>query len=363
MRCRPVKVDGENHIATIVCSSGTTGLSKGVCLSHAVLAHSISNLSIMHSDDVILCYSPLFWLSGLLTLLSGTIRGAMRIITTENFSPELQFRMVEDYKVTFILSPPYHVGLSLKSDRLKSADLSSVVFQLVGGSKVPTEMPEQWSKYLKNGNSVSAAYGFSEAGGIITLDYPRSGKKGSIGNLCPGLIVKIIDDKGKRCGSNVDGEICTKSQIKFLGYFGNEKATRDLYDTEGFLMTGDIGHFDDDGNLYIVDRKKDLLKYRNHQLTPGEIEDFLILRPEIDSVCVVGIPDGNGSDLPAAVVIRSKNMNISEEEISKSIADHFADYYKLRGGVYFVESFPMSSVGKLLRRKVLEFAIELFNKK
>lgn len=358
-----MKVDGENHVAAIVCSSGTTGLSKGVCLSHAVLAHSVGSSNTIHSDDVLLCYSPLFWISGLLTLLSGTIKGAKRIITTESFSPELQFRMVKDYKVTYILSPPYHVGLSLKNDRLDSADLSSVVCQIVGGSKVPVEMPEQWSKYLKDGNNVSAAYGFSETSGIVTLDYPRSGKKGSNGALCPGFIVKIIDENGKRCGTNVNGEICTKSPIKFLGYFGNEKATRDLFDSEGFLMSGDIGHFDDDGYLYIVDRKKDVLKYRGHQLTPGEIEDFLLQRPEIASVCVVGIPDGNGSDLPAAVVIRSKNMNINEADISKSVADHFADYYKLRGGVYFVESFPMSSADKLLRRKVLEFAIELFNRK
>lgn len=107
-------------------------------------------------------------------------------------------------------------------------------------------------------------------------------------------------------------------------------------------MTGDIGHFDDDGYLYFINRKKDMLKYQGHQLNPGEIEDYLIQRPEIDSVCVVGIPDGIGSDLLAAVVIRNATKDITEEEISKSVADYFSDEYKLHGGVYFVDSFPIS---------------------
>lgn len=343
----------------ILCSSGTTGLQKGVCLSHAALAYFVQHFNNMiHSDDVMLCFSQLFWISGVLTILVGTLNGAKRIITTEIFSPELQIRMIENYKITIISGSIYNSVLTLKSDKLKTADLSSLKYYFVGGNRVPADMPEEFSKYLKKKSGLSVAYGMSEIG-TITF----SGKRETVGKLTSGRNVKIINDNGKRCGPNVDGEICVKSSVKFLGYFGNEKATRDLFDLEGFLMTGDIGHFDDDGYMYIVGRKKDILKNRGHPFSSGEIEDYLIQRPEIDSVCVVGIPDGMGSDLPAAFVIRSKNMNIGEEEIIKSVADRFADYYKLRGGVYFVDSFLISSTGKLLRRKVMELAVELFEQK
>lgn len=357
-----MKVDVENHVAMIVCSSGTTWLQKGVCLSHAALASFLESGNTINSDDVILCFSPLFWISGVILLYTGTLKGAKRIITTESFSPELRIRMIENYKVTVILSPTYHVVVTLKCPQLKNADLSSIKWYFVGGSKVPADMPEEFSKYLKKNRALLVIYGMSEVGTLV-MDCSTSGKKETVGKLTSGKVVKIINAIGERCGPNVDGEICVKSLVKFLGYFGNQEATRDLFDSEGFLMTGDIGHFDDDEYLYIVGRKKDMLKYQNRQLTPGEIEDYLIQRPEIDSVCVVGIPDGMGSDLPAAVVIRSTNGGITEEEISKSVADYFADHYKLRGGVYFVDSFPFNTNGKLLRRKVTELAIGLFEQK
>lgn len=358
--CRPVKVDGENDIAFIVCSSGTTGPPKAVCVSHASLAFNIGDSFVNH-QQIMLCFSPLHWITGILILLYGTVKGAKRIITTENFSPELLFHLIEDYKVTFLLNAPFHIALALKSDQLKTANLSSVTYQIVVGSKMVIEWAEQWSKYLKDGTHILSSYAFSELGNGISVGWVQeNGKCGNVGQLANGITVKIIDDNGKRCGPNVDGEICVKHLIKSIGYFGNEKATRDLIDAEGFLYSGDIGHFDDDGYLYLIDRKKDLLKYQNYQLIPSEIEDFLLQRPEIDSVCVVGIPDGIDSELPAAIVIRNKNSYITADDISKLIAEHFADYYKLRGGIYFVETFPTSSSGKLLKRNLQLSAIEWF---
>lgn len=196
--------------------------------------------------------------------------------------------------------------------------------------------------------------------------------------------MKIVDDDGNRCGVNVDGEICLKTTYKFIGYYNNREATEELFDKEGFLKTGDIGHFDEDGDLFIVDRKKDLLKYCNFQISPSEIDSYLIESPAIKSACVVGIPDPLVTDLPAAVVVRADGSNITEEEICNMVAgnanpstklmiahkssflfysvlDHFADYCKLRGGVYFVDSLPLTPSGKMLRRKAKEMAIEQYN--
>lgn len=357
-------MNGEKHVAMILCSSGTSGLSKGVCLTHEALAHAIGNYNLANCDDVMLCFSPLYWITGVLTLFAGTLKNAKRIITIASFSPELQFRLINEYKITFLISPPFHLVESLKCDGLKTIDLTSVSCQMITGSKVPVDLPEQWNKYLKrDSNNCCIAYGTSELGGPVTIGFNGCGKEGSVGRIVPGFSLKIIDENGERCGPNEDGEICIKSVVKFFGYFDNEKATKESFDSEDFMLTGDVGHFDDDGFLYFSERRKDILRYRGYMIAPSEIEDFLIQNSEIESVCVVGIPDGIGSDIPSAVVVRREHSNITEDEMSELVGGHFADYYRLRGGVYFVNSFPLSSSGKLLRRNVRDIAIELFNQK
>lgn len=132
--------------------------------------------------------------------------------------------------------------------------------------------------------------------------------------------MKIVDDDGNRLGPNEDGEIAYTTNYKFLGYYGNEEATAELYDDEGFICSGDIGHFDEDGDLFIIDRKKDLMKYCNMQISPSAIEAYLIESPGIKACCVVGIPDEMATDLPAAVVIRADGSNISGQEIYDMVA-------------------------------------------
>lgn len=267
-----------------------------------------------------MCFSSLYWLSGLVVLLKGTLCGATRIITTETYSPELQLRIVEQYKVTFALNAPHQLVLMMKCDQFAKTDLSSLKFQMVGGSKLPFHVQKEMNFNLPNGN-VHNGYGMSEIAGIASCDYPGpSGKDSSVGRLITGIQMKIIDDDGNRCGVNVDGEICLKVNYRFLGYYGNPKATNELFDDEGFIMTGDIGHFDEDGYLFIVDRKKDLLKYCNFQISPSEIDSYLIVSPGIKSACVVGIPDDAVTDLPAAVIVRANGSNISEKEIFDMVA-------------------------------------------
>lgn len=350
----------------ILRSSGTTGLPKGIRISHAVLANTIANTETLNCDDIMLCFTTVEGIHGVITLFSGTITGAKRIITTSIFTPETQFRMVKEHKITHILSQPDQVSLSLQSEQLKTANLSSVLCQRVGGSSVPFGQRERWNKYLKNGKNFYASYGLNDLGGPISIDYPESGKEGTAGQLLHGNVIKIIDGNGERCEPNVNGEICVKTPYKFLGYMGNEQAvTRALYDSEGFVVTGDIGRFDGDGYLYVVGRKVDILVYQGNQIFPSEIENCLMKHTNIDSVCVVGVPDGNGSDLPAAVVIRSKDRHIiiEEDEVMGFVAQHFGDLLKLSGGIYFVEAFPMSAAYKLIRRQVRDFAIESFKQK
>lgn len=254
-----------------------------------------------------------------MTLLLGILNGATRIITTQRFTPELQLHLIEKHRITYTLNATHQIALITKCERFRTADLSSWRILAVGGSKVPFHLKTQLIPRILNG-SVAVAFGMSEIAGCLTFDYPTVREKDTVGRLIAGSCIKIVDDDGERCGVNVDGEICVKMTYKFLGYYGNQKGTDELFDEEGFIKMGDIGHFDADGNLYVVDRKKELLKYCNFQISPSEIDAFLICSPGIKSVCVVGIPDAVVTDLPAAVVVRADGSKITEKDVFDLVA-------------------------------------------
>lgn len=260
----------------------------------------------------------MYWLTGFLILLVGTITGATRVVTKQTFSPELLSHLIEEYKITFLLNAPHQVTLTLKHETFKKTNFSSVKYWMVGGSKAPSSTVIEVNKYLTNGG-IYNIYGMSEVAGAISTELLESRKTDSVGQLMYSMTAKIVDEFGERCGTGIDGEVCLKSNYKFLGYYGNEKATKELFDDEGFMMTGDIGHFDEGGFLCLVDRKKDLLKYQNFQISPSEIESFLLNLPQVKSACVIGIPDNVAGDLPAAAIVRNSD-SISKKEIFDAVA-------------------------------------------
>lgn len=207
--------------------------------------------------------------------------------------------------------------LTAKSKQVNKTDLSHLRHFLSGGSKAPLDVCKKMNEHLPNGE-VNIGYGLSETGGIASIDWPFSGLN-TIGKLFCGTQVKIVDENGNRLGISEDGEICLKQMYKFLGYYNNEEATRELFDYEGFLRTGDIGHFDENGYLYIVDRKKEFLRYCGFQIAPAELESYLIKFSGIKSVCVVGVYEQNSGDLPAAVIVKSEGEDTTKEEIDKIV--------------------------------------------
>ncbi|XP_037037635.1 4-coumarate--CoA ligase-like 7 [Bradysia coprophila] len=353
----PVEVDGVNDIAVYLSTSGTTGLSKGVSITHAALLGQLSQDDVLYPTDIVLNFSQIFWIAGIRELLVATMNGATRIITTQSFTPELQLRLIEQYRVTYLLNLPIQLTNLLKSDRLATADLSSVRIILAGGNKVPLQLKQEMNSKLPNGY-VHVAYGLTELCGYISLDFPKSSDNDTIGQLVAGAKSKIVDDDGNRCGVNVDGEICIKATNKFAGYYDNETATAEFFDEEGFVRSGDIGHFDEDGNLYIVDRKKNIFFYCGFTIEPSVVESYLSASPDIKLVCVVGV-DKIVYSLAAALIVRDENSNITEKEIIEMVAAHFPDQYHLRGGVYFVDSIPTTRNGKISHRKARQMAARL----
>lgn len=169
---------------------------------------------------------------------------------------------------------------------------------------MPMELGDE-AELLFRSAEVNVIYGMSEAGGSVTVDFPRS-RNDSAGKLVSGLSVKILDSSGNRCEADVDGEVCFKSTFLFTQYYRNEAATFECFDSEGFFHTGDIGHFDALGHFYFVDRKKELIKYLNYQISPSEIENFLVGLEGVKMACVVGVPESL-TELPAVLIVRSSD--------------------------------------------------------
>ncbi|XP_059617882.1 uncharacterized protein LOC132262588 [Phlebotomus argentipes] len=351
-------VDAET-CALILCSSGTTGMSKGVSLTHQHLLYLFSYqvLFDFHDDARMLCFSSLYWLSGIAHLLLTTFLGITRIITPATFSVDLFLNIIEKYQATHVLSTPVQLAGVLESPRLTRTTLASVREYIVGGSVVPKDKWERIQTFVPNG-FVLIVYGMSEVG-FATRQVYRTNKY-CVGKLAPDLQLRIVDENGQNCLPGETGEICFKPRFRFLGYYGNAAATRDMIDDAGWVHTGDIGRMDEDGDLHIVDRQKEILKYCNHHVSPSEVEQVIFGHAEVAYACVVGIPDPVCSDLPAAVVVRKEGAVVTEEDIARLVASRLSDPKHLRGGVYFVDSLPLTPSGKVIKGRVKQMALELF---
>lgn len=289
-------------------------------LSHAALINSMTELNPFDSSDVLFSFSLLYWLSAWIILLGGTFRGATRIITKKSFSPETIFRLIETYKITYLKNTPYQVSLMLKSDLIAKTDLSSIKYHVLSGAKLRIKEKIELNSYLANGRVVNT-YGLTENAGSLAYHFSDKPLKDTVGQIIRGVCIKIVDESGNRCDVNVDGMICVKPNSEFLGYYGELEATKVMFDDEGFIISGDIGHFDDDGDLIFVARRTDIILYRGKRVLPSNIEGILMKCPDIELASVVGIPDEIGySELPTALIVRKKNAKISERDVFEMVA-------------------------------------------
>ena len=257
--------------------------------------------------------------------------------------------------------PPSLIAAILQSPAIETASLESIRVFASGGSFVSPLLIESLNKYLKNGR-VFVTYGMTEVGGTITFSDGSAGSNfGSVGKLSTNKRAKVMDEDGHVLGNNKIGQLFIKSIFPFLGYFGNAEATRAAIDEKGWIISGDIGYFDDEGNLFLVDRKKDIMKYCGYQISPSELEGFLQKIEGVSMVCVVGVPDElQTTDFPAAIIVKTPDSELVEDDILAIAVDGLPDYKQLRGGVYFVDELPMTPSGKIKRRLMKELAIDRF---
>jgi acyl-CoA synthetase (AMP-forming)/AMP-acid ligase II len=159
---------------------------------------------------------------------------------------------------------------------------------------------------------------------------------------------------------NEIGEIYVMSSVRFLGYANNIGDTKNAFDNEGWFKTGDLGYISEDGDIYVVDRKKDMIKYLNYQVAPSELENFIVGIKGVLSVCVVGIPDMISGDLAAAIIVKDKNSDLTEQDVIDDVAGNFPQFKRLHGGAYFVDGMPLTPSGKIKKIEVRKQAARMY---
>ncbi|XP_065221532.1 uncharacterized protein LOC135846386 [Planococcus citri] len=345
----------ELNTSLILFSSGSTGLPKGVMLSNISVIYLFNMMKLQKEmlldyDPVTLSVIPMFHGYGVLLVLRSFVTGGC-ILSLKKFNPEQFLAAIEKYKVTDLALVPALMIFLAKHPIVNNYNLSSIRNVSCGAAPLSFEIEDEVKTKLKL-DKVIKGYGMTETTVLCTYAPPGIDiTAGSVGKLLPGLLAKVIDiHTGELLESGQEGEICVKGILIMQGYYNNKKETENTIDPDGWLHTGDVGYYNDDEEFFIVDRIKDLIKYKGLQVAPAELEALLLKHPCVKDVAVIGVPDDIAGEVPRAFVVKMKD--VTEKELVDYIAEQVAPHMKLRGGVKFITEIPRNTNGKILRREL-----------
>ena len=350
-----VTIDPKNDLVALPYSSGTTGLSKGVMLTHENLVSDMvltTSINTITDKDVLIGVLPFFHIYGMVLILNLAIYRGVTLVTMPRFDLEQFLQIVEKYKITCLnLVPPLVLALS-KHPLVDNYDVSSIRLISSGAAPLGQELEQACADRLNC--QIYQGYGLTEVAGashVNTIPVP-SDKVGAVGQVVPNTYSKIIDtESGKELGINEQGEVLIKGPHVMKGYLNNEEATKHCIDEDGWFHTGDIGYADEDGYFFIVDRVKELIKYKAYQVAPAELEAILVSHEAIADAAVIPSPDEEAGEIPKGFIVLSSE--ISAEEIMKFVAEQVAPHKKIRK-IEIVDEIPKSASGKILRRVLVE---------
>jgi len=272
-----------------------------------------------------------------------------RIIADNNFDAAFAMRIIEEYKVTWIVQPPSCMALMINCPEFETSDLSSLRSYFFGGSRAAIEVQKTIRSRLSQ-DCLQFAYGFTELGAMATINRHFDEKPGSVGRLVNGLRLKIVSEEGVSLGPDEVGELCIMNNQHWPGYYGNEVETRAMRDSKQWYHSGDLGYMDRDGFLYVVDRKKEMLKYQNIMYYPNDIESIISEKPDVVEVCVFGVWSDIFGDEAAAAVVKKLGSDLKAQDVVDYVSSQTDSKYKqLNGGAIIVEDLKRSANGKTNR--------------
>ncbi|KDP36411.1 hypothetical protein JCGZ_08680 [Jatropha curcas] len=350
-----VKINADD-LMVLPYSSGTTGFPKGVMLTHKGSITSVAQLVdgenpnlYIHCHDVILCLLPLFHIYALSLILLCGLRVGAALLIVQKFEISSLMELLTKYKVTVAPFVPPIILAIVKRPVTDKYDLSSIRFMISSAAPMGKELEDAIKAKLPNA-ILAQGYGMTEAApaamSFAFAKEPFKVKSGACGTVLRNSEMKIIDlDTGKPLPRNQAGEICIRGNQIMKGYLNDPEATERIIDKDGWLHTGDVGYIDDDDELFIVDRLKELIKYKGFQVAPAELEALLIAHPHIYDAAVVPMKDDVAGEVPAAFVVRSKGSNITEGEIKQYISKQVIFYKRIKK-VILVDAIPKLTSGE-----------------
>ena len=346
-----VPVDVREDVVVLPYSSGTTGLPKGVMLTHRnLVANALQTEPCIQpvEHEVALAFLPFFHIYGMSVLMNLGLSTGATVVTMPRFDLEQALDLIQRHRVTrFYAVPPVVLALA-KHPIVDQYDLSSLVQVFSGAAPLGAELAAEAAKRV--GCEVVQGYGMTELSPVSHCTVEGDFRPGTSGITVGSTEIRLVDpDTGEDRGVGEEGELLVRGPQVMKGYLNNDEATRNTIDADGWLHTGDIAVLDDHAHVSIVDRVKELIKYKGFQVPPAELEALLVAHPKVADVAVIGVPDDEAGELPKAFVVVQPGVELTAEELQEYVAGHVASYKKVRI-VEFVDQIPKSPSGKILRR-------------
>ncbi len=354
-----VSFDPSTHVAALPYSSGTTGIPKGVMLSHRNLVANVQQSRInihLAPEDRVLAVLPFFHIYGMTVLLNLALRQRASLVTMPKFDLVEFLTNIQRYGCTYLyIAPPIAVALA-KHPIVDEFDISSVHTVFSGAAPLDGETAELAGKRIHA--RMMQGYGMSELSPVSHAmpwdrdDIPVS----SVGTMLPNQECKLVDPATGteiteigEAGVTAAGELWVRGPNVMLGYLNNAEATAETLDADGFLHTGDVAIYHERGYFSIVDRVKELIKYKGYQIAPAELEALLLSHPKVMDAAVVGVLDDDKQEIPKAFVVAAPESGLTADEVMSFVAENVAPHKKVRR-VEFIEAIPKSASGKILRK-------------
>ncbi|MFE1952990.1 4-coumarate--CoA ligase family protein [Streptomyces sp. NPDC059524] len=353
-----VPVDPAEDVAALPYSSGTTGVPKGVMLTHRNIATNLAQLEPLipaGPEDRVLAVLPFFHIYGLTALMNAPLRQGATVVVLPRFELDTFLAAIEKHRITALYVAPPIVLAFAKHPAVEGYDLSSLKYLISAAAPLDADLAEACSRRLGL-PPVGQAYGMTELspGTHVVPLAAKNPPPGTVGKLIASTEMRIVslDDPAEDVPPGESGEILIRGPQVMKGYLGRPDATADMIDADGWVHTGDVGRVDEDGWLFVVDRVKELIKYKGFQVAPAELEALLLTHDGIADAAVVGAPDADGNEIPKAFVVRA-DPALTEDDVLAFVAGHVAPYKKIRR-VAFTDAVPRAASGKILRRLLRE---------
>ncbi len=350
----------------ILYTSGTTGKSKGAVLTHGNLASNaqsaLNHLNLRNRGEVMLCILPMFHIFAWTALVISGIFLASPVVIVESITPPKPWlKMMAKWRVTlFAAVPPIYHVLGKEAKGFKRLILKYIFFRTVrncisGAAPLPIDTLKTFES--KFGKPILEGYGLTETSPCISINSRKLKKAGSVGTAIDGVTIKIIDEQGNALPQGQEGEICVQGPNVMQGYFNLPQETRETFTGDGYFKTGDIGKLDEEGFLYILDRKKDMISIKGLKVYPAQIEEIILRHRDVAEAAVIGIPVEGGDEIIKAYVAPKKGKKLNKADISQLLQKNLPPYKRPRE-IEIRAELPKNALQKILKRELRKEAIE-----